>query len=65
MERESRRVLRDLKTVESRYGEDVLQLVIASGAQRDPGGFAPADPFAFARGGARRSPLRPGGRPWR
>jgi hypothetical protein len=31
MEREMEKVQRDLKTVESRYGEDVLQLVIASG----------------------------------
>ena len=33
MERETEKVQRDLKTVESRYGEDVLQLVIASGYQ--------------------------------
>jgi|HubBroStandDraft_6_1064221.scaffolds.fasta_scaffold1271020_2 hypothetical protein len=46
MERESGRVQRDLKTVESRYGEDARQLVIASGDQRDPGGLAPADPRA-------------------
>jgi ParB-like chromosome segregation protein Spo0J len=31
MEREMEKLQRDLKTVESRYGEDVLQLVIASG----------------------------------
>jgi ParB-like chromosome segregation protein Spo0J len=31
MEREMEKVQRDLKTVESRYGEDVLELVIASG----------------------------------
>jgi hypothetical protein len=31
MEREMDKLQRDLKTVESRYGEDVLQLVIASG----------------------------------
>jgi hypothetical protein len=31
MEREMEKVQWDLKTVESRYGEDVLQLVIASG----------------------------------
>ena len=31
MEREMEKVQRDLKSVESRYGEDVLQLVIASG----------------------------------
>ena len=31
MEREMEKVQRDLKTVESRYGDDVLQLVIASG----------------------------------
>jgi hypothetical protein len=31
MEREMEKVQRDLKTVESRYGEDVLQWVIASG----------------------------------
>ena len=30
MEREMENLQRDLKTVESRYGEDVLQLVIAS-----------------------------------
>lgn len=34
MEREMEKVQRDLKTVESRYGEDVLQLVIAFGYQR-------------------------------
>ena len=31
MEREMERVQRNLKTVESRYSEEVLQLVIASG----------------------------------
>jgi RepB plasmid partitioning protein len=31
MEREMEKLQRDLKTVESRYGEDVLELVIASG----------------------------------
>ena len=31
MEREMEKVQQDWKTVESRYGEDVLQLVIASG----------------------------------
>ena len=31
MEREMEKLQRDLKTVEARYGEDVLQLVIASG----------------------------------
>jgi hypothetical protein len=31
IEREMEKVQRDLNTVESRYGEDVLQLVIASG----------------------------------
>jgi ParB-like chromosome segregation protein Spo0J len=31
MEREMEKLQRDLKTVESRYGEDVLQLVVASG----------------------------------
>jgi ParB-like chromosome segregation protein Spo0J len=31
MEREMEKLQKDLKTVESRYGEDVLQLVIASG----------------------------------
>lgn len=41
MEREMEKVQRDLKAVESRYGEDVLQLVIASGylskVVRNPG----------------------------
>jgi len=41
MEREMEKVQRDLKAVESGYGEDVLQLVIASGylskLTRNPG----------------------------
>ena len=41
MEREMEKVQHDLKTVESRFGEDVLQLVIASGylskLARNPG----------------------------